>query len=126
MSLILSFSRIRLAAVPGFIKRARAREAAAREFMAQGLTRTRGRNGVLIYLARAEHYAQIIADIGLADRVETKVWEEIVADLIAAIKDDRAGEGLTDAVRRVGVILAQHAPPQHGDTDELANKIVFV
>ncbi len=47
----------------------RAHEAAMREFIARGLTRTRQRTGVLIYVAAAEHYAEILADIGIADRV---------------------------------------------------------
>jgi hypothetical protein len=43
----------------------RAHAAARREFFAHGLTGTRGRTGVLVYVALAERYAEIVADKGV-------------------------------------------------------------
>src|SRR5918912_1157395 len=48
LTLLLYRPRQRFALVPTFIKRASGREAAAREFLARGLTRTRERTGVLL------------------------------------------------------------------------------
>jgi putative membrane protein len=124
VSVLLSVPRRRYALVPGFIKRARAHEAAMREFMARGLTRTRERTGVLIYVAAAEHYAEILADTGIADRVDPEIWREAIADLIEAIKAGRAGEGLLATVNRAAGILAEHAPPRDDDTDELPNRVI--
>jgi putative membrane protein len=126
LSIALSLPKRRYGLVPGFMKRARAHEAATREFVARGLTRTRGRTGVLIYLAGAEHYAEIIADTGIADQVEEGVWRDTIADLLEAIKAGRAGDGLVAAVQRVGRILAEHAPPHDDDTDEIANKVILL
>jgi putative membrane protein len=114
------------ALVPGVIKRARAHEAATREFMARGLTRTRERTGVLIYVAMAEHYAEIIADEGIAERVDEAVWRDAVTELIEAIKAGRTAEGLLLTVRRAGTILARHAPPSADDEDELPNKVIVI
>ncbi len=114
------------ALVPDFIKRTRAHEAATREFMARGLTRTRDRTGVLIYVAVAEHYAEILADTGIAERVDQAVWREAVTDLIEAIKAGRTADGLLRAVERAGSVLAQHAPPSADDTDELPNKVIVI
>jgi putative membrane protein len=116
--------------VPGFIRHARcreaaAREAAAREFAARGLSRTRGRTGVLIYVAAAEHYAEVVADAGIAAHVDETVWRDIIADLIAAMRAGSPAEGLIIAVNRVGEILARHAPPRGDDRDELPNKVIL-
>ncbi|KLK92098.1 hypothetical protein AA309_16960 [Microvirga vignae] len=126
LNFVLAWPQIHLALIPGSIKRARAHEAALREFASHGLSRTQGRTGVLIYVAAAEHYAEIIADIGIADRAGPAAWQEIIAELIEAIRQGRPGDGLIQAVQRAGAILAQHAPPQTHDTDELPNKVVIL
>lgn len=126
LSLLRSWPRFGLALVPGFLKRARAHEAAAREFAARGLTRTRGRTGVLIYVAEAERYAEVLADEGVAGRVDPQVWREAIMALVAAIGEGRAAAGLEAAVRRVGAILAEHAPPRADDVNELPNKVILI
>jgi putative membrane protein len=126
LSLLFSWPKLQLALVPGFLKRARAHEAATREFVSRGLTRTRGRTGILIYVSAEEHYAEIIADIGIADQAGPQTWQDIIAELIAAFKADRAGDGLVRAVEQAGAILARHAPPASDDTDELPNKIILL
>lgn len=126
LAAFLSWPKRRFALVPGFLKRGRAREAAMREFVARGLTRTRERTGVLIFVALAEHYAEVIADAGIAGRVDDGVWRETIAELIEAIRADRLGDGLVAAVGRVGAILAAHAPPRSDDADELPNKVILI
>jgi putative membrane protein len=126
LSLFLSWPSRRFAFVPRFVKRARAHEAAGREFMSRGLTRTREKTGVLIYIALAEHHAEILADTGIADRVDPQVWREIIAGLTAAIKDGRIGDGLVAAVQQAGAILSEHAPPRFDDADELPNKVILL
>jgi putative membrane protein len=125
-SLVLSWPRLRFALVPRSIKHAQAHEAASREFLRRGMTRTREKTGVLIYLALAEHHAEILADTGVADKVDPEVWAGIVADLTAAIGDDRMIAGLEQAIRRMGAILAEHAPPRLDDVDELPNKVILL
>ena len=85
LSFVLSWPKLRYALVPRSIKHAQGHEAASREFLRRGLTRTREKTGVLIYLALAEHHAEILADTGIADRVDAGIWAGIVADLTAAI-----------------------------------------
>jgi putative membrane protein len=112
--------------VPGFVKRRRAHDVALREFTARGLTRTRGRTGVLLYVALQERYAEVVADSGIDGKVEEEVWRGIVAPLLDAAREDRLREGLIEAVGAVGRVLAQHAPPVPGDVDELPNKVVLL
>ncbi|MGO4525642.1 TPM domain-containing protein [Microvirga sp. 2MCAF35] len=126
LSLLLSWPRLRYALVPRSIKRAQGHEAASHEFLRRGLTRTREKTGVLIYLALAEHHAEILADTGISDRVDAEIWADIVADLTDAAANERMTEGLLDAIRRVGTILAEHAPPRLDDVDELPNKVIVL
>ena len=126
LSLLFSIPAIRWALIPPAVKRTRAHEAAAHEFMAHGLTRTRHRSGVLIYVARAEHYAEILVDTGIAERVGAEVWKDIVATLIEAIRAGQAAGGLMKTIRDVGAILAVHAPARFDDTDELPNKVIVL
>lgn len=117
---------LRMTLVPGFIKRARGREAAAREFAARGLARTRGRTGVLLFVSAAEHYAEVVADEGIAARVDEGAWRDIIVALVEAIQGGRAADGILAAVRRVGQILAEHVPPRGEDADELPNKVILI
>ncbi len=112
--------------VPGFVKRPRAHEAALREFTARGLTRTKGRTGVLLYVALQERYAEIIADTGIDGLVDQETWRDIIEPLVAAAREERLTEGLIAAVDAVGGVLAQHVPPAPDDTDELPNKVILL
>ncbi|MGF9756149.1 TPM domain-containing protein [Microvirga sp. 0TCS3.31] len=126
LGLVLSWPKLRFALVPRSIKHNQAHEAASREFLRRGMTRTREKTGVLIYLALAEHHAEILADTGVADRVDPGIWTGIIADLTAAIREGRMIEGLEQAIRRIGAILAEHAPPRLDDIDELPNKVILL
>ena len=112
--------------VPGFVKRRRAHEAALREFTARGLSRTRGRTGVLLYIALQERYAEILADTGIDGLVEKDTWRGIIEPLLSAAREDRLTEGLISAVGSVGIVLGQHVPPVPGDVDELSNKVILL
>lgn len=112
--------------VPAFIKRRRAHEVALREFTARGLSRTRQRTGVLLYIAIQERYAEIIADSGIDGRVEQAVWDEIVEAVVIAGRDDRLREGVVTAVRAIGAVLANHAPRSPDDIDELPNSVILL
>ncbi len=112
--------------VPGFVKRGRAHDVALREFTARGLTRTRARTGVLLYVALQERYAEIVTDTGLDGRVEPEIWRSIIEPLLQAARQDRLRAGLIDAVGAIARVLAPHAPPAPDDIDELPNKVVLL
>ena len=124
----LSQPALRLRIVPRRRKRERAHAAAMRQFLAQGMQKTEGRTGVLIFAAQAERYVEIIADGGIDAKVTQDVWDAAVAALIAAIKDGRAGDGFVAAIEQCGAVLAQHFPVTPGsiNPDELPDKLVEI
>ena len=80
--------------------------------------------GVLLYLSLAEHRAEIIADVGIHERVSPDVWGHAMAALIAGVKDGRAGEGMAAAVEEIGVVLAEHFPRSGSNPNELPDRLI--
>ncbi len=126
LTLVLSFSKWRFWLVPRLMKRRRAAQAAREQFFTQGLYRTRGHSGVLIYLAEAERYAEILADDRVASAVEAAFWRQQVEALTAALRRDQAESGLAAVIRALGEKLAAALPSQPGDGNELPDRIIIL
>jgi putative membrane protein len=124
-ALAFSWAPLRILLVPRAIKRARAHRAALEQFVLRGVSRTRNRCGVLIFVSFAEHYARIIADEGVAQKVRATEWQAAIDALTMHIRDRRIAAGFIAAIERCGAILAQHAPPD-GSANELPNRLYVV
>ena len=120
--LALSWAPLRIRLVPRAVKRTRAHRAAMEQFFARGVGRTKNRMGVLIFVALAEHYAHVIADDGIATRVDQTHWQATVDALTGHMAEGRIAEGFIAAIERCGAVLAQHAPPD-GEPHVLPNRI---
>ena len=125
-ALILSHPNLRFRIVPRRAKHDRAHAEAMRQFFVQGLDKTEHRTGVLIFVSRAERYAEIVADAGINEKVAPEVWDDAVKALVLAIKADRAAEGLLTAIEQCGVVLAAHFPPGTLKRGELSNKLLEI
>ena len=99
---------------------------AAQAFHRFRVRRTAAATGVLIYLSLFERLVCVVADDGVAARVDPGVWAEIRDTVIRAIHEDRAGEGLVAAVQRCGEILAAPLPADAGDPNELTNTLFVI
>ena len=109
--------------IPARIRAERVDRAARLAFLEHGLTDTRDRTGILIYTSLLEHRVEILADRGIDAHVEGGVWDGVVRRILAAIREQRADEGLIEAIRECGEILATRFPPRPDDTDELDNRL---
>lgn len=114
LTLIFSLPALRMALVPRQIRRARAHRAAVEQFFTRGLSRTPARNGILIYVSLAEHYARIVADEGIADKARQQEWQQAVDTLVAHARQDRVVDGFVAAVDLCADVLAKHYPPESG------------
>jgi putative membrane protein len=124
-ALAFSWAPLRILLVPRAIQRARAHRAALEQFVLRGISRTRNRCGLLIFVSLAEHYARIIADEGVAQKVHAAEWQAAIEALTMHMRDGRIAAGFIAAIERCGAILAQHAPPD-GSTDELPDRLYIV
>jgi len=101
-------------------------ERAHRAFAENGLHRTAGRTGILIFVAFLERRVVVLGDAGI-DRVldAGETWQEVVDLAVAGLRAGRAVEGLERAVARLGEILARHVPAPRRNPDELPNALVI-
>jgi len=88
-------------------------------FVEQGVTETRQRSGVLLYLSEAEHRVELLADRGIHERVGAAAWQRTVDAVVSAIRTGQPREGLLHAVDAIGAALAEHFPPAADDINEL-------
>ena len=115
-----------MAFVPRAIASARSHDAALRQFAAHGLHLTENRTGVLVFVSAAEHHAEIVADAGIAEKVPQEAWDAIVADLIAAARENRLADGYVAAIAEAGKILATHFPGDGANPNELPDRLVVM
>jgi len=74
-------------------------------------------NGVLIYLLIAEHAIEIVADRGLATRVDAAHWARIAGLMSAAFKAGEFEAGLNQAIDAVDALLVQHFALRPGEAN---------
>lgn len=118
----LTWMPLRMALVPPAVRRARAHRAGLEQFVLRGITRTKNRSGILIFVSLAERYARIVADEGIAAKVHSSEWQAAVDALTAHMGQGRLAEAFTVAIERCGGVLAEHAPPD-GSPNELPDRL---
>ena len=121
---LLAIMPLRMLMTPRATKARRVRRRAILLFRTAAEARTHGRTGVLLYLSLDEHRAELVADSAIDAKVTPEVWGEAMAALVAAIRDGRPGEGMAEAVRQIGAVLAQHFPREADDINELPDRLI--
>ena len=124
-ALAFSWMPLRLALVPHVVRRARAHRAALEQFVVRVISRTKNRTGVLIFVSLAEHYARIIADEVIAQKVQSSEWQAAIDALTDHMSAGRMAQGFTAAVERCGAVLAAHAPSD-GSPNELPDRLYVI
>lgn len=111
-----------------FISRSRAeravRERAVRVFYEQGLHRTEGATGVLIYISLFERRVWILGDSGINSRIAPDAWQEMVAQLIAGIREGKGGAALCEVILSCGRLLHEHFPATPDNRNELSDNLI--
>jgi putative membrane protein len=120
----LAYMPLRMALTPGSTKTRRVRRRAIEMFKVGAERRTTGRTGILLYLSLLERRAEIVADEAIHSRVGPEVWGEAMAVLIDNVKAGRPGEGMAQAVERIGAVLAECLPKTIEDTNELPDRLI--
>ncbi len=123
---VLSLPRIRMWLVPQNIARKRAHRAAMEQFMIRGMSHTKERTGVLIFISLAEHYARIIADEGIARQVQQARWNHAVLKLTEKAAAGALAEGLAEAIETCGDILAGPFPRRADTGNQLPDRLFII
>jgi len=120
------FAPLRRLLAPRALQRAAASAAAALQFRAASIHRTKGRTGIMIFVSLNERHVEILADTAIDDQVTQAGWQAIVDRLIAAAAAGRLADGLVAAVEETGAVLARIAPPGRHDHNELPDHVVIL
>jgi uncharacterized membrane protein len=97
---------------------------ARKRFLELGMTRTRQRNAVLIYLVPRTRQFAIVGDQGVHEKCGNVFWQEVAAGMSELMKKGRFTDAILDAIQRVGDVLARHFPRGPDDQNELPDQIV--
>jgi uncharacterized membrane protein len=92
-------------------------------FQRLGLTKTKERNAVLIYVATRDRKFSILGDSGIHEEVGSAFWSDAVQRMRVAFARGAFGEGIAGAVQSVGSRLAKKFPRQVDDVNEIDNEI---
>ncbi|MGV7121731.1 TPM domain-containing protein [Sphingopyxis sp. 550A] len=122
--LILLWRPLRLWLTPRAILAARVRARAIDLFKVGTEAKTLGRTGILLYVSLREHRADIVADEAIAAKVAPEVWGDAMAALIDLVRKGQPGEGMAEAVRQMGTVLAAHFPRGSENPNELPDRLI--
>ncbi len=105
--------------IPKKVLAANASRAAKAAFLDLGVHRTKGRTGVLVFVAAFERSVEVVADVGIHPKKLGGPWQEAVRKLDRAFRLDRSLERFIDAIRELGTALGAEHPRAHDDENEL-------
>jgi uncharacterized membrane protein len=87
---------------------------------------TERNSGVLIYVQLVSRHIDIVADRGIARKVEQAEWHAVCRAMEDAFRKGRYLDGSLEALERVTRILARHFPPRGANPNELPDKPVVL
>ena len=93
------------------------------QFERLGMTQTRERNAVLIFVApRAQKFA-VIGDRGVYEKCGEPFWEALTQAMRPHFEAQHFTDAIVHAVREAGSLLTQHFPRRPDDRNELPNAV---
>ena len=96
---------------------------ARRRFEKLGMTQTRHRNGVLIYIAPNLRQFQILGDTAVHEKCGDDFWKETAREIQEHFRRGAFTDGILRGVEKVGRVLAEHFPREAGDSNELPDEV---
>jgi len=98
-------------------------EKAKRVFHRLGMTRTKARNGVLIYVATEDRKFAILGDEGIHRVVPENYWEDVKERMQKKFREGKICEGICLGIREIGEKLKAYFPVGKDDRNELPDTI---
>ncbi|MEM8825804.1 MAG: TPM domain-containing protein [Pseudomonadota bacterium] len=124
--LIVRIPAVRYRLAPASLRQTAVHRAAMDSFLSHGIHLTDARTGILIFLSRREHQAEIVADEGIYARVDESVWVDALAALRREAAAGDIAAGFCAAIELCGHVLAEHFPPGATNPNELPDRLIEV
>lgn len=97
--------------------------AAQRRFEKLGMTKTRERNGVLIYVVPRLRKFAIIGDVAIHQKCGDGFWKDVAHEMTEHFRKGEFTNAIVHGIKRAGGLMAQHFPRRDGDTNQLPDEI---
>lgn len=94
-------------------------------FAELGMTSTKERNGVLVYVALKDHQLAVYGDEGIHQKVGGTWWKQEVMKMIREFNQEDYALGIAHCVQDIGNALQHHFPYDRADRNELTDDIEF-
>jgi putative membrane protein len=94
------------------------------EFYELEMSQTQDRTGILLFVSLMEHRAVVLADRSIAEKLDAKIWQELVDLMIQGVKRGDLAAGMTQAIQRCGELLSPYFPVADDDINELRDHLV--
>ena len=96
---------------------------ARKVFEKLGMTRTKHRNGVLIYFSPKDRVFVILGDRGIHDKVGQSFWQEMMTKTESLFSKNDFTGGLETLIAQVGARLKEFFPHEARDINELPDEV---
>jgi hypothetical protein len=104
----------------------RPRKRAEALFALLGVWDTAHHSGVLIYLQLVDRRIEIVADRGIAAKVQQSEWDAVCRKMQGAFAKGEYLQGSLEGIADITRILARHFPPDRSKPNELPDKPVVL
>ncbi len=117
------FGPLRRALTTKSRRAANVRRAAREAFYDLGVSRTRGRTGVLVYVSMLERAVEVVPDVGVEPKALEGPARLAAAALAGGFVRGPSLDRFVAALRRFGPALAPALPREEGDVNELGDEV---
>lgn len=114
---------LRRALTPASQRRQNVRAAARAAFVDLGVSRTRDRNGLLVYVSLLERSVEVVTDVGIDAAALGPEWPALLAALGASVAPKPDFARFRVALAALGPVLGRAMPRRDDDVDELSNAV---
>ena len=111
-----------LAVLRGLSVRARAQQV----FALLRVWDTQDNSGVLLYLHLAERRVELVADRGIAARVDPALWQALCEDFATGMRAGPPDAAVSRCLARINALLAEHFPAAEDNPRELPDEPVVL
>lgn len=97
--------------------------AARAAFTARNVADTRGRTGVLLYVAVSERRAMVLADLGVRKTIPADLWSRTTAAIDQSVARGEPAASLVPHITALAELCAAHLPRHDDDENELSDEV---
>jgi uncharacterized membrane protein len=97
---------------------------AQKKFQHLGMSKTRERNAVLIFVAPRAHKFAVVGDKAIHEKCGEQFWQHVVDGMRVHFQNEKFSNAIVEGIGEIGKLLAAHFPRTSKPSNELPDEIV--